>query len=351
MEDVVPEVEVDPTEVVASCDFVEADGAAPLSLAATRASKPTTAMAPARATPVVELVEAPGRPVPGREIEGCGSLGVHAASLGGRPFRSGYDGRVASSFGSASARGQLDRQAGAPQVALADVPAAAASRGRSRRRSRAPDPRPTPRRSPGGSGRRSVALGHGRDPGPASSTARSTRPDSPPRRPAPGSRRGELAGVVDEDAEEPVEPLRRDRHDVSPGAAGRVSVRPRASATTPNRSAAGRAITPRSTGSASGRPAQGVEAGEPEEVLEDPPDPLALAVDPLEGAPVGLGHRGRRRGPGCLGLDHRDRRAQLVRGVGAEGELALARPLDRRGDAPPDRDRPQEHEDEQDRRR
>ena len=52
-------------------------------------------------------------------------------------------------------------------------------------------------------------------------------------------------------------------------------------------------MTPTSTGSASGAPRSGVEAGEPEQVVDQAPDALALAVDPLER------RAGRRSGSRC----------------------------------------------------
>ena len=98
-----------------------------------------------------------------------------------------------------------------------------------------------------------------------------------------------------------------------------------------------------------GCPSHGVEAGQPQQVLQESPDPVGFAVNSLERAPVGLGIAFARQRQACLGLDHGDRRPQLVRGVSAEGQLALPRPLDRGRDAPPDDHRPQEDEDQQDR--
>ena len=128
------------------------------------------------------------------------------------------------------------------------------------------------------------------------------------------------------------------------GARCRVSARP------PNRSTACAARTPRSTGSTFGWPPGGVEAGEPQQVVEQPAHALRLAVDPPEGRPVPGGVAILREREARVRLDDRERRPQLVRGVGGELELALAGRLDRRGDAPADGDRAEEHDDEQDRR-
>ena len=84
-----------------------------------------------------------------------------------------------------------------------------------------------------------------------------------------------LAGVVEEDAEQPVEQIGRRRRSTSPpvGAWTR-SVRRRVSAMCAKRSAVCAASTPRSTGSASGGRCGRVEAGQPEHVLEQPAHPL-----------------------------------------------------------------------------
>ena len=75
----------------------------------------------------------------------------------------------------------------------------------------------------------------------------------------------------------------------------------------------------------------------------------AFAVDPPEGVAVPLGAAFLRQGEARVGLDDRQRRAQLVRRVGGELHLPLARLLDGRRDAPADGDGAQEHDDEQDR--
>ncbi len=105
------------------------------------------------------------------------------------------------------------------------------------------------------------------------------------------------------------------------------------------RSAAWAASTPRSTGSAVRRGLRRVEPGQPEHVLEQPAHPLRLAVDALERTPVPLGVAILRERQARVRLDHRQRRPQLVRGVGRElelsaaGALRAARPLD--GRSPP----------------
>ena len=80
----------------------------------------------------------------------------------------------------------------------------------------------------------------------------------------------------------------------------------------------------------------GVEPGQPQHVVDQLAQPAALALDAGQRVPV-LG-RLARAGQGHVGFgpDHAERRAQLVRGVGGELQLAAPRLLDRR-------QRPQAH--------
>ncbi len=94
----------------------------------------------------------------------------------------------------------------------------------------------------------------------------------------------------------------------------------------------------------------GIEACQPQHVVEQSPHPLGLVVDPPErGAiPAGLTLLG--DGEARVRLDDRQRGSQFVRGVGGEFELSLAGDLDRRRHPPPDRHRAEEHDQQQDRR-
>ncbi len=150
-------------------------------------------------------------------------------------------------------------------------------------------------------------------PGPASSTVSRTRPPSSVDRhvdPAPG--RGVLAGVVEKDAEQPVEPLGWHVHDVG------ARVRPE-----PELELAGLGDDPEPVHGLGrqdadvdrlcvGRLAGRIEPGEPEEVLDEPAHPLALDVDLAErrAVPGSLARLG--EGQARVRLDHRQRRPQLV---------------------------------------
>ena len=121
-------------------------------------------------------------------------------------------------------------------------------------------PRPAPPASPtrwppsGGSGRRCGRGPPPAMPGPESSTVTMARPPSAADGDVHGAAvRRVLAGVVEQDADEPVDELRRggDEHLLG-RARGRPARRCRVSATAANRSAACAASTPRSTGSAGG---------------------------------------------------------------------------------------------------
>ena len=102
-------------------------------------------------------------------------------------------------------------------------------------------------------------------------------------------------------------------------------------ATTPNRSTAWDARTPRSTGSAFGRACRVSTRASREQVVEQAANPLSTRCagrrsDTNRGPILGQGQAG-------MGLDHRQRCSQLVGGIGRELELASAGQLDRRAPA------------------
>ena len=76
---------------------------------------------------------------------------------------------------------------------------------------------------------------------------------------------------------------------------------------------------------------------------------LRFEVDPLEGGPIPGLSTGGAQGQAGLRLDDRERRPQLVGGVGRELELPPPGELDRRGDPAADGDGADEDDDEQDR--
>ena len=63
-----------------------------------------------------------------------------------------------------------------------------------------------------------------------------------------------------------------------------------------------------------------VEAGQPEQVLDQVPEAGALVGDADDGLPVGIRRAFPKQRQRRLGLDHLQRRAQLVGGVGGKGE-------------------------------
>ena len=253
------------------------------------------------------------------------------------------------SRGPENARGQLtDIRAppGASCRRASDRPL----RGRSRRRSRGPGRRRPPRSWRGGSGRRSAVRSSSGMPGPGvvdgqPDPRRRRRPRDTVTEPPSGEYLQALSSST---------PRSRSSHSggavttiVPLGAPGRRGCRWRASATTPNRSTVWAASTARSTGSALGLTLRGVEARQPQQVVEQAAHPLRLAVDALERRPVPLRRAVLRQGQAGVRLDDRQRRAQLVRGVGRELQLALAGGLDRRRDAPADQHGTDEHDQEQ----
>jgi hypothetical protein len=153
------------------------------------------------------------------------------------------------------------------------------------------------------------------------------------------------AGVVDQDAGQPVDPLRRraDQHravrglGADRGADGAEPVR------------AHLRQRGQVDGLVAGRRRPGVEPGQPEHVVNQLAQSPALALDPAQRVAV-LG-RLPRGGQGHVGLrpDHAERGAELVRGVGGELELAAPRLL-HRGERPQaDHEQAGEHGEQQER--
>src|SRR5207237_10445162 len=91
-----------------------------------------------------------------------------------------------------------------------------------------------------------------------------------------------------------------------------------------------------------------VEAGEPQEVVEQLPHPLRLGVDPGERVAIPVGWSLLGKSEARLRLDDGEWCPQLVRRVGRELELAAPRRLDWGRNPPADRDRAQEDDREED---
>ena len=106
---------------------------------------------------------------------------------------------------------------------------------------------------------------------------------------------------------------------------------------------------PRSTGSVSGWPWVASNRASQSRSSSEPVHPLRLEVDPLERGPVPGLRAVLGQGQAGMGLDDRQRRPQLVRGVRGELELAAPGDLDRGGDPAADRHRAEE-DDEQEHR-
>ena len=270
----------------------------------------------------------------------------HAGSLGRRLFRTGYEAGPSSARFAERPR-PADRQAGAARR-LVPPSSGRPSRGRSRRRSRVPGRR----RAPVVDGAveavedavalvRRDARGRNRPPSRSTRLPSAARTSTVPASGAylhalssstPRSRSSQSGGIGD--------------HVAARGGRGPRGQAPRlrddreAVGGLPRRARRGpRAPCP-------ARPRSGVEAGQPEHVLQEPPHPLGLAVDALEGARgTSSASRSLREGQGRVGLDHGERRPQLVRGIGGELQLAPAGGLDRRRDAPADDHGADEHED------
>ena len=322
--------------------------ALPGSSAAATAPIAAVAAIPAMATPVVSVCSRdhaswrwPG--VSGRLV--C----IRAVS-GAEPFVPvTWPPRSTPDPGSAQRRAApADDEPGAAGGELCRRASARPSPGRSRRRSRGPGPRrPRPIDvGRGGSGRRSAAARRPGMPGPESSTV--TRDARRPRR----------HGDVDA-CRLRARTCRRCR--AGRRAAGRAS-------------SGGAAITIGSSGDVH-RERQAARLGDGREPVgrlagEDPEvDRLAPGLAPAAAsnrASQSMSSSSRRirfvswstrpnaaryhaasavlgEGQARVGLDDRERRAQLVRGVGGELELAAARRLDRRRDPPADRHRAEEH--------
>ena len=171
-------------------------------------------------------------------------------------------------------------------------------------------------------------------PGPESSTRRLTRPpakrvETSTRPPSPAN----LHGVVEEDAGQPVDQVRitGDRARPFSGATHRQcdlpSRWPRRRTGPTHRSAISRDV-----GRVGGAVCGGLVVGprQPQQVLDDLAQPVALLAHTGEDLAVLLGVAGPAECQAHLGLDHGDRGAQLVRGIGREFGLAPADRL-RRG--------------------
>ncbi len=158
-----------------------------------------------------------------------------------------------------------------------------------------------------------------------------------------------LAGVVQQNADETVEPLRRGSDDGIGFRGARPYLQGLAASLGHGAESVGR------LGRQDldvhrlrlGLPTSRIEAGQPEHVVDEAAGSSQLGVDAPEGRTVPdripFAGEGERR----LGLDDRQGRPQLVRGIGGELDPALAGPLDREGDAPPDSHRPEEDEEQQ----
>lgn len=159
-------------------------------------------------------------------------------------------------------------------------------------------------------------------------------------------RAGVLAGVVDEHSCEAVDPLRR-RDDCRDPIPDVIELELEGSSV-------GKRGETRRANLGDGHDVDGVgrwgrrggvEAGEPQHVVDDPLQALALIRDPLEGGRFGLALKA--PGQGELRLDHAEGSAQFVGGVGGELELAAVRQLDRLSRPETDEQGREEHRDEE----
>ena len=158
-------------------------------------------------------------------------------------------------------------------------------------------------------------------------------------------RAGVPAGVVDQHPGQPVDPLRGRayQHGVVRG----LGADRGADGAEPVRAGLGqRAQVDRLL---AGRRRPGVEPGQPEHVVHQAPQPLALTLDPGQCVAVLAGLARGGQGHVGLGPDHAQRGAQLVRGVGGELELAAPRLLDRGQRAQADHEQAAEHRQQQER--
>ncbi len=189
-------------------------------------------------------------------------------------------------------------------------------------------------------------------PGPLSSTVRLTRlpwawtliltwprpgPLGPlgPLGPGPGV----PAGVVHQHARQPVDPLRRRADQGGPAAGVRGDLGPDGAEAV----GAGLGQDGQVDRLVAGRRRPGVEPGQPQHVVDQLPQPAALGLDPAQRVAVLRGIPGAGQGHVGFGPDHAERRAQLVRGVGGELQLAAAGLLDRRQRAQPHDQCAEEH--------
>ena len=88
--------------------------------------------------------------------------------------------------------------------------------------------------------------------------------------------------------------------------------------------------------------------GQPEQIFDDSTQPGALPAHPFEHLPVGRRIAGPLECQSHLGLNDRDGRAQLVRGIGGEIGLPATDELRRRGGPQTHNRRTSEHGDSQD---
>jgi hypothetical protein len=72
-----------------------------------------------------------------------------------------------------------------------------------------------------------------------------------------------------------------------------------------------------------------VEPGQPEQILDQSSQTIALATDPLESVAIAARVTWSTKDQTHLRFDHAERRAQLVRGIGGEFELASTGQFDR----------------------
>ena len=153
------------------------------------------------------------------------------------------------------------------------------------------------------------------------------------------------AGVVDQHARQPVDPLRRraDQHGAVRG------LRADRGTDGPEPVRAGLRQRRQVDGLVAGRWRPGVEPGQPQHVIHELPQPPVLALDPHQRVAVLAGLP--RGGQGHVGFrpDHAQRSAQFVRGVGGELELTAPRLLDRGQRAQAHDQRAEEHREQQER--
>ena len=158
-------------------------------------------------------------------------------------------------------------------------------------------------------------------------------------------RAGVPAGIVDQDPGQPVDPFRRraDQHGIVRGLRADRGT----DGTEPVR--AGLRQRRQVDGLVTGRRRPGVEPGQPEHVIDQLPQSLALALDPHQRVAV-LGGLPR-SGQGHVGFrpDHAEGGAQFVGGIGGELKLAAPRLLDGSQRPQAHDQRAEEHREQQER--